>query len=481
MMKNVPFLVFFFALAHVSLTAQQLVSSEYRGERSLLQMQADFGFLMQNGIEMYKLTYTTPDINGQLDTASGLIVIPVPEEGTFAYPLLCYQHGTVSSKDDVPSELAGGWELAAVWSGLQYVAVAPDYLGLGESRGFHPYVHAETEASAAIDMMRAARQFMEGYSAAQINDQVFVTGYSQGGHAAAALQRELEQNLSGEFPVTASAPMSGPYSISGEMLKLLLSDEPYFYPSYLPYTALSYNEAYGLYADIEDYFKQPYAAAIEEFYNGERDLNSLNTFLITELTANEGASITRFMMQDSLVAVLESNDASHPIIQALQDNDVYDWTPQAPTRLIYCTADDQVVYTNSLVADSVMNANGAADVMAVDVGPTLDHGACVQPAVIEAAGFFQPLKSVTVNSEEVPWTAVNSVQIAPNPASEQVQLNGLPAAAYISLVSPDGRRLQEWRTDSPQATLSLNNHPAGLYYLRIDSGAHSQLQKLILR
>ena len=118
-----------------------------------------------------------------------------------------------------PSERRGGWELAGVGAALGYVAVAPDYLGLGESRGFHPYVHAATEASAAIDLLYAAQEFAEKQKF-PLNGQLFLTGYSQGGHASMALHRELERNYSKIFPVSAAAHLSGPYSISGETFKL---------------------------------------------------------------------------------------------------------------------------------------------------------------------------------------------------------------------------------------------------------------------
>ena len=36
----------------------------------------------------------------------------------------------------------------------------PDYLGMGESPGLHPYVHGESEATATLDMIRAAREFI---------------------------------------------------------------------------------------------------------------------------------------------------------------------------------------------------------------------------------------------------------------------------------------------------------------------------------
>ena len=478
MTKLLPLCVCLLTLVS-QLSAQELISSEYKGERSLQQMQADFGFFMQNGVEMYKLTYTTPGVDGQLDTASGLIVLPV-RDGDFAYPLLCYQHGTVGSKDDVPSNLQGGWELAAVFGGVGYVSVAPDYLGLGESRGFHPYVHAATEASAAIDMMRASRQFVETYPDAAVNDQVFVTGYSQGGHAAAALHRELEVNYTDEFPVTASAPMSGPYSISGEMLGVILQEEEYFFPSYLPYTALSFNEIYGLYDDVEEYFKQPYADEVEAFYNGEITLFELNQYLITTLTANEGASITRYMLQDSMVAILESGDESHPIIQALQDNDVYDWAPQAPTRLYYCTADDQVVFTNSILADSVMNQNGAADLDAVDVDSSADHGGCVQPAVTNTIFFFANYQNILVSTEDLE-VASWDISVFPNPASTKCTVSGLPIGATVQLMHLNGTVLQQWQQDGGDLNLPLESFASGLYYLSIRTDSGQVIRPLVIR
>jgi hypothetical protein len=468
-----------FVALTVPLFSQELISSEFKGERSLQQMQADYGLFMQNGIEMYKLTYTTPDINGDLDTASGLIVLPVRDE-LLSYPLLCYQHGTVGSKDDVPSNLRGGWEIAAVFGGFGYISAAPDFLGLGESRGFHPYVHAATEASAAIDMMRASRAFMADYPEAEVNDQVFVTGYSQGGHAAAALQRELEANHADEFPVTASAPMSGPYSISGEMVGLILQEEPYFYPSYLPYTALSYNEVYGLYDDIEDFFKQPYATEIQSFYEGESTLSELNEYLISTLTANEGASITRYMMQDSMIAILESEDEGHPLIQALQDNDVYDWAPQAPTRLYYCMADDQVVFTNSVLADSVMNLNGAPDTEAIDVNPTADHGGCVTPAVTNAALFFGGFQNIIVNAEERVLQPLD-VELYPNPATAVTTLSGLPAQASVRLLSADGRLLRQWQAEGGDFRLPLEETAAGMYYVQVVAAAGQAVLPLVVR
>ncbi|MEO0404162.1 MAG: hypothetical protein AAF193_04765, partial [Bacteroidota bacterium] len=63
------------------------------------------------------------------------------------------------------------------------------------------------------------------------------------------------------------------------------------------------------------------------------------------------------------------NDDQHPFKLALEDNDVYDWTPVAPTRMFYCTQDEQVDFNNALVALETMLENGATQVDAVDGGP----------------------------------------------------------------------------------------------------------------
>lgn len=455
--------------------AQDLIDFEFKGSRSLEQMQADYGLLMQNGIEYYKIKYTTPDINGALDTASGLIVLPV-RETEYQYPLLCYMHGTVDSKVDVPSNLAGGWELAAVWGALGFVAAAPDFLGLGESRGFHPYVHADTEASAGIDMLFAAKAFCAAEGPA-VNDQLFVTGYSQGGHAAAAVHRELEANYTDEFTVTASAPMSGPYSISGAMREVMLSEEPYFYQGYLAYTALSYNEAYGLFDSVEEYFKPPYAAPIQDFYEGAITLGSLNATLISLLTDTEGAPIARYMLQDSLLAAVEAGDSDHPIMQALEDNDVYEWVPQAPTRLFYCTADDQVAYTNSLLADSVMNANGASDVMAVDAGTDLNHTQCVQPATIAGALFFINFRTLIADGRQA--LADTNIEAFPNPVAQTLHLGGLPPQSTLRLINTQGKVVLETHSHAPQANLDLQPYAPGLYWLQVQAPGSATTLKIL--
>ncbi|MBK8706538.1 MAG: T9SS type A sorting domain-containing protein [Saprospiraceae bacterium] len=476
MQKHIFTLALFSLLLCTGLQSQQLVSSTFKGSRTKAQLQAQFGVFMQNGITMHKIQYTTLDVFGQLDTASGLLVLPV-RDGDFAYPLLAFMHGTVNSPTDVPSNLAGGWELAAVFGGMGYVSAAPDFLGLGDARGFHPYVHAATEASAGKDMLLAVKEYALANDV-YLNDQLFVTGYSQGGHAAAALHRLLEQEYADELPVTASAPMSGPYSISGEMKELILSYEPYGTVAYLPYTALSYDMVYGLFDNEEEYFKPAYASAIQQFRNGQITLGTLNIQLITQLIINNGASITRYMLQDSIIAAVEA-DPMHPVNLALADNDLTNWAPQAPTRLFYCEADDQVPYTNAIVADSSMNALGAVDLEAISVNMNADHGECVEPATFQTVLFFGQFQQILVGATEE--VVESPVVVFPNPAKDQFYLGNVPAGATVVVTDLSGRIVQRHVYSDPASPVVLSNQADGMYWVHAYWENGSWTGKLALR
>ena len=470
-------LLFTLALLLVThLHSQVVVDVEYKGERSAVELIQEYGLLVQNGVEFWKVTYTTPDVFNQLDTASGLLVVPVREQTT-VYPLLVYQHGTVDGPQDVPSNLQGGYQIAEIFGSLGYVTLAPDYLGAGEARGFHPYVHRESEASAAVDMIRALRTYAPEMDIL-LNDQLFVTGYSQGGHASMALHQSLELELAEEIDLTAAAHLSGPYSISGVMRDVMVSEEPYNFLAYLPNTYLSYNYVYGIYEDLEQIFKPAYVVAIENFYEGNIGLGTLNSFLISNLTAEYGAPIARYMLQDSIVAILEDPESDHPIVAALEDNDTYEWAPQRPTRIFYCMADDQVNFRNSILADSVMQELGAASLLTEDLNPNADHGGCVEPAVIQTAVFFAGFADWTVDTDEL--SPELPLQIYPNPASDWLLIDGLSSDAQLQMVDQQGRVV--WQQQLPQGTnrVELPALSAGIYWLRAKTAEGQAVRKLLI-
>ena len=457
-------------------TAQSVVEVTFIESRTKENISAAFGVDAQFDVKLYKMLYETPDVQGNLDTASGLFIIP--DDPTRTFPLLCYQHGTVSDRNDVPSLLAGGSELAIIFGSMGYVTTAADFLGLGTARGVHPYVHADSEASASIDMMYAMRTYADTDPAITLNDQVFITGYSQGGHAAMAAHREIQTNLSDDFTVVAAAPMSGPYSISEEMRKFTMGDDPYLFVAYLGSLVLSYQAAYGnIYTDLEEIFKPQFAEDIRRFENEEITLLELNFQLIFKLQF-AGGIIPKNMLQDDIREIVVNN-GEHPLMDALRDNDVFDWAPTAPTRLFYCMADDQVTFRNSILADSVMNANDAIDLDVIDVDSDQDHGGCVDPATTATIAFFAQFQETTVGIEEV--FTQDLFEVYPNPVNDllTIQIKNQRADIFtVELFDVYGKLVKTEVTSGNTLSLEVGGLPVGLYWLSINDGTVRGVEKI---
>jgi len=385
--------------------SQRFESAQFLDSYTAAEITTLLGTPVSYGVDLYKVRYFTPNLEGEDHIASGLICIPQAENTSF--PLVCYQHGTVNSRFDVPSELAGGYQLGLALSAFGYVVCAADFVGLGDSPGIHPYVHADTEASAGVDLLLAAREMSEDedYPPFFINDQLFIGGYSQGGHASMAAHRLIESSYAGTFNVSAAAHMSGPYSISEKMLEFTLGDQEYGTVSYLAWLVLAYKAAYPESLDaftLEDVFKAEYLADINLFADEDITLSELNGRLTDKLINNAGGVFPRELLkEDILNAIL--TDPTHPLSMALADNDTYDWRPEAPTNLYYCEGDEQVTFENAILAESVMQANGSTTVSArhMDPGFPLSHTQCISPVLTSVVFFFGSLQDISTSTSLV--------------------------------------------------------------------------------
>ena len=172
---------------------------------------------IRHGFDTYKVTYCTVDAllrhqsAAQPTIATGNLSVP---RRSGRLPTVVYLHGTAVSFYDAPSnpnvfgefnengESFDGPPSSAIFAGGGFIYVAPDYLGLGDSTvPRHRYFHAATEASSALDLLAAARRVLRQLKVRH-NDELFTFGFSQGGHAALALHRELQNR---QVDVTATA------------------------------------------------------------------------------------------------------------------------------------------------------------------------------------------------------------------------------------------------------------------------------------
>jgi hypothetical protein len=340
-------------------------------------------FPINNGIDVYKLVYETIDPFGEPTVASGAVVVPTGASGPI--PMAAYQHGTVILRDQVPSRQSYELTIGILFGATGYMVSMADYLGMGDSPGRHWYVHAHSQATAGIDMLRASRTHIQNMSMAD-NGQLFLFGYSQGGHACMAMHKELEERHASEFSITASAPMSGPYDLAGAQTDMLLLDEPYASPFYLPYLLFGYNEIYGWYDSPADYLKEPWATTLLPLFDGTHDSWEINAVM---------PDIPKSIIRDDVFDEFVNDQANSPFYGALVENSLLNWSPQSPMRMYYCTGDEQVLFENALNARDAFMDKGI-DVPAIN-GETLsgagslDHGGCVEPVMLAAQLWFNSL------------------------------------------------------------------------------------------
>ena len=436
---------------------------------------------LTSGVDLFRMTYTTTGSDNAEDIASGLLILP--DNITGPLPIINYQHGTTDGRDDVPSNQSGQeFLLAAAFSTMGFVAYAPDYIGMGTSRGFHPYVNAETEARASIDMLSAVKSYLTSEEIA-FTDQLFITGYSQGGHAAMSAHRTIEQELSDELTVTAALPMSGPYDISGIMTDILFTDQEFFFPSYIVYSTLGLQAVNpDLFDDISEVFRPEFVDIIRPFAETGNGLGAMNRQLIDLLQQNFGSSLPRFLLRDELLDILQ-NDDNDPLTIALQENDVFDWSPQAPLLMLYCEGDDQVPFENSLKADSILNLRGALDTrsMSAESGVALDHNECIAPALAIGVPWLLSFVDQTTSTDNV---IVNSdeITIFPNPAADRLNVSiDIEDVKQLNLLDMTGRII--WSSVSPnrQEIIDVSSLNDGIYIIQSVTDEFSYINRVIIQ
>jgi len=317
-------------------------------------------------VRVQSLNYETIGANGEKTNASGVLLLPAGSCAATAAPLVAYAKGTDVQK---PRTLANPGDsetflLAAMYASQGYAVVASDYLGFAKSTySFHPYLHADSEASVMIDAIRAARRAAIALNA-PLSGKVMLTGYSQGGHASAATHRAIERDIPGEINVVAGAHLAGPYNLSGS-LKIPTAIAGYQF--FVPYLVTSWQKVYGgIYTSVNQAFKAPYAATIENLLPNP----TLNyTTLVTSgaLPGGTPDQARDALFQPAFITDTQTNNNS-PLYLAAQKNDLLAWNPRARTLLCGGAGDPTVppaVHMN--VAQAGFTARGLSNVTSVDV------------------------------------------------------------------------------------------------------------------
>lgn len=330
---------------------------------------------VQSGIEQYKISYETTDVYGNTVVASGAVLIPTDITENLAMASL--HHGTLFNEADAPSYFKFETEttLASFMASTGIIIGMPDYIGYGDSKTLdHPYEHYKGLGEPGADFVQAMVEFVKEQELAW-NNVLMLGGYSEGGYAAMATHKWIEDNMSNALDVKISVCGAGAYNKTATFEKLLNEGGSSALANNRSYIWVlrTYNEIYGLNRPMSYYFKEPYASEIEN--------NGLEA--VIEKSLKETATD---LFKDDV------NNGNFPeFISAVADNDIFDWKPQGKVRLYHGTADDYVPFVNSETAYNAMLNNGA-DVQLIPVeGGT--HGTTIQSYFLGVLQEFSSNKS----------------------------------------------------------------------------------------
>jgi pimeloyl-ACP methyl ester carboxylesterase len=334
-------------------------------------MSAGFGSQPLSGkatcsVTMAQINYETSGVQpSEVTNASAAILIPGGARCPGPFPLIGFARGTNLSKSHTNADPADPTAdlLMTFFAAQGYVVVATDYLGYALSAyPYHPYMHADSEASAVIDSIRATRRAALSLGLA-LNGKVMLSGYSQGGHAAMAAQRAIERENTGEFNLVAAAHSAGPYYVSAALI------EGAKYPihgvqEFVPFQITAFQKVYGnVYSKTSDVFNSPYDGYIENLLPTVLNLDSLAQML----PGGTPFQAQQLMFQPAYLNDL-AYDSNNATVVAAKKQDLLGWNPKAPTTLCGGSGDPTVsFFTNAQAVYNDFKSRGGANVSLVDV------------------------------------------------------------------------------------------------------------------
>lgn len=335
-------------------------------------------------ITTYSLRYSTIGGSGEATDASTALILPSGSDPLCQgpRPVLLYAHGTAIAKDHNMARLRGEAKLvAALFTAQGYIVVAPNYAGYeGSSLPYHPYLNAEQQAADMIDALRAARAAMQKLKI-QPGPQLFLAGYSQGGHVALATQRAMQQGS--EFNVTATAGLSGPYAMA-RFADTVFGGQPNAgITLYLPLIATSAQRAgAAIYSRPEELYESQYASGIESLLPNSLKPKELvkqgklpRRALFARDSQPQASGAAAYFSSPHLVrtsyreAYLQDLAAhpcddgactpAHNLRKWMLKNDLRNYTPQSPLLLCGGSKDPSVPFFNATEAAQYFAQRGA--------------------------------------------------------------------------------------------------------------------------
>ncbi|MEO6914459.1 MAG: alpha/beta fold hydrolase [Chitinophagaceae bacterium] len=366
--------------ANSRFVSASLIRTFSKADMQALATKAGFGtfsLLAKNDADFYRMIYKT-SFKGKDVEVSGLLGIP--KNVTVPPSLVCAQHGTIFKFSDAPTNFPNIFSGFELFAAAGFVVMLPDYIGYGVSQHLtHPYYDQASSGLTVVDMIKATKDFLV-LQKMQTSTRQFLVGYSEGGYATMAAQKEIETNSSHGISLTAAAEGAGGYDLT-VFLSTISTTTTYAAPSFLSFILKSYDSTYGWNRPFTDFFTPAYAAKIPALLNGTKSREEIDAALTTSIPA---------LLNPAFYAALTDPMKEIPLKTQLLTNSFISWVPKAPTRLYHGTADEVVPYETTIATFNRWKTAGATNVEFFSTaGGT--HKTTVEPMMLNALGWLLEL------------------------------------------------------------------------------------------
>jgi pimeloyl-ACP methyl ester carboxylesterase len=330
-----------------------------------------------DGVALFRVRYWS-EIGGRPMQASGLMALPYAVlGGQRPRGTVMYFHGTSPDRSNSPSApgMEEGLLTAAIYAAGGYTLLAPDYIGLGHSREQQAYLHAGATAAAARDLVTASQHAVKAMKLTYASD-LYLVGFSQGGHATAVVQRAFEATPVEGVRVKAAAAIAGAFDLANISIPYAFK---YKHSLYLAYLAHSYAIQYQ--QPIGSLLAPKYAALVPKLYDGDHSSDAIVAALPSD---------PREMFLPERLAEIDAGKSNWFIV-ALIANRAEDWLPKAPLRLYYGDKDTDVSPQDSKNFHAIASKAGG-NIQLMPVGPYA-HSESAYHAVPLARLWFDTLST----------------------------------------------------------------------------------------
>lgn len=286
--------------------------------------------IVRSSASAQRIMYESSDRNGTPIAVTGTVLTPTRSwSGSGSRPIVAYAVGTQGLGDQcAPSrQLAAGSEYEGLFiEGLLirgYGVVVTDYQGLGTAET-HTYMSREVQGRAVLDSIRAAQQL----PAANLPDAgpVAITGYSQGGGAAASAA-ELHPSYASELKLKGVVAGAVPADLS----KVAKNLDGSLYFGFLGYAIAGLTATYDI--DVSPYLNAKGQRVFADL-EGQCTFESIAAYPFVKsstLTA-DGKPVTDLLTRE-------------PFASVVKDQTIGNKKPTVPILMTHSLVDDVIPYS----------------------------------------------------------------------------------------------------------------------------------------